>query len=75
MQSLSKLCLDLIGDGPLVIIVDAGASKLATERAISVSVIVNELLARALRGADEQKPIIVSLKAAAEGQIELSISG
>lgn len=53
MQSLSKLCLDLIGDGPLVIIVDAGASELATERAISVSVIVNELLARAFRGADE----------------------
>ncbi|QYA04692.1 sensor histidine kinase [Rhizobium sp. B21/90] len=72
---LSKLCLDLVGDGPKAIIVDADALELPTERAIPISVIVNELLAGALRGADEQNPITVSLKTTAEGQIELTVSG
>ena len=72
---LSKLCLDLIGDGPRAVIVDADALELPAERAIPISLIVNELLAGAFREADEQKPIVVSLKMAAEGQIELSVSG
>ncbi|MBD8689581.1 MULTISPECIES: histidine kinase dimerization/phosphoacceptor domain -containing protein [unclassified Rhizobium] len=72
---LSKLCLDLVADGSRAITVDADALELPTERAIPISVIVNELLAGALRGADEEKPITVSLKTAANGQIKLEVLG
>jgi two-component sensor histidine kinase len=72
---LKKLCLDLVGDGPREIIVDADALEFPTERAIPISVIVNELLAGALRFADEEAPIVVSLKKVAERQVELTVSG
>ena len=37
--------------------------------------VVNELLAGALRVQDEEKPIVVSLKTVADGQVELTVAG
>ena len=72
---LTKLCLDLVGDASRTVIVDADALELPTERAIPISVVVNELLAGALRVQDEEKPIVVSLKTVADGQVELTVAG
>ena len=72
---LSNLCLDLQGDGPRQIVVDLDALELRTERAIPISVIVNELLSGPLTGSDNWKgPFTVSLKGGPNGMAELVVS-
>jgi len=73
---LSALCLDLVGDGRKPIVVDVDTLELPTERAIPISVIVNELLAGAVIGAENnEKPITVSLKEMPGDLVELAVSG
>lgn len=73
---LSNLCLDLVGGGSRPINLDVDALEFPTERAIPISVIVNELLSEALIGRqDDGKPITVSLKNLADGMVELTVSG
>ncbi|WP_207897554.1 histidine kinase dimerization/phosphoacceptor domain -containing protein [Rhizobium sp. PP-F2F-G48] len=73
---LSKLCLDLMGDGPNRVVLDIDALELYTERAIPISVIVNELIAGSVNlSGEEGNPITVSLKGLPDGTIELSVTG
>jgi two-component sensor histidine kinase len=70
---LKKLCLDILGDAPSsLVVVEVDQIELPTERAIPISVIVNELLASALTPAN-RGPIRVSLTQRRDGQLELAV--
>jgi two-component sensor histidine kinase/PAS domain-containing protein len=73
---LSKMCQDLTGDTPSrPVVVDVGAMELPTERAIPISVIVNELLSNSLNHAgDTTGRIAVSLEEKS-GVVQLTVSG
>jgi two-component sensor histidine kinase len=73
---LRKLCLDLVGDDEnRNLIIDVDAMEMPTERAIPISVIVNELLADALLQPAEDGTVVVSMKELPGGTIELAIQG
>jgi len=74
---LRNLCLDLAGDQPeRRVVVEVESMEMPTERAIPLSVIVNELLADSLKEpARGGKPIVVSLKHLPDGKLELAVQG
>jgi two-component sensor histidine kinase len=73
---LTKLCRDSGGDLRLrPILVEAGAIMLPTELAIPVSIIVNELLTRALRQVPVKDLIVVSMNERSPGFVELAVTG
>ena len=67
---LQKLCLDIVGDGMADRLrVEVDAIELPPERAIPLSVIVNELLAHWIQAAGRQ--VRIFLQEPKEGQLEL----
>jgi PAS domain S-box-containing protein len=76
---LGKLCLDLTGDrmrNLIAIAIDVDRIELPTERAIPISVIVNELLMALLDdGFTNDMQVKVSLKEDAKGMLSLAITG
>jgi two-component sensor histidine kinase len=74
---LGKLCLDLTGDRMRSLIaIDVDRIELPTERAIPISVIVNELLMALLDdGCTNDRQVTVSMKEAANGMLSLVVTG
>lgn len=75
VDHIKKLCLDLAGSTKARrIVVDAAAISLPTERAIPISVILNELLSSPMKHASEEDgPVLVSLREVPDGMMELAV--
>ncbi|MEB2848485.1 PAS domain-containing protein [Rhizobiales bacterium RZME27] len=76
-EQLGKLCLDLTGDKAAShVSVDVDNLELPTEKAIPISVIVNELLMAVLQDTLENgRRLTVSLKRIRAGYLELAVTG
>ncbi len=75
VDHISRLCLDIAASPKArQITVEADALSLPTERAIPLSVILNELLSAQIRSASKvDGPVIVSLREVSDGLMELEI--
>jgi PAS domain S-box-containing protein len=75
IDHLQNLCLDMVGvTNPRGVVVNSEAISLSTERAIPVSVILNELVTPLLKqGHDDSGPVAVSLRRIPGSFIELMV--
>lgn len=75
VDHISRLCLDLAGlQKTRHIIVEAQDLSLPTERAIPLSVILNELLSSSIKStSDADGPVTVSLREVSDGLMELEV--